>query len=445
MHILSRVSPAIPNLKKLKTSIDAGVSKKDILTDFKDPHLYTSVIKHFLRELPDPLLCSRFTEDWISVNSIKDDLEQMKGIKELIERIPVANKNNISFLFCFLSKLVDEEFYNKMSIKNLIVVLSPNLLWDQNGDHIPLGSVYKTMIEHYEMIFEDIDSLTTNPYGFITNNMSLASLGLNEEKEVNIGEDESDIESPKMERKCAIKRTETTGKRNQDLDQSLVEDKRLPARTSTENLNQMDELIGEDEQRKTSKHKVAHNSMLPSPKISISSTTGSSSDPTLNSPTTENNSFKLGDSMFNVSLTTLDRYSLIERIPKINFSMPKRKAKSEDVNRQPARISMENIFLTLTKDELIAEDELGNSSISYEEDAYTSMMSSPEILISSTTESFADPAQRCLLRETNSLEPDDSKMNMSSPTLKRYSLMERIPKLNFSMPKRKAKSWDVNK
>merc|ERR1719376_754815 len=348
---LFRVSPSIPNLKKMKASIDAGVSKKVILRKYKDPHLYTSAIKYFLRELPDPLLCSRFAEDWKSVDSIKDELERMKGIKELLEKIPVANKNNITFLFHFLSKLVDEEFYNKMSIENLIVVLSPNLLWNQSGVHIPIDSVYKTMIEHYELIFEDLEGLTVNPYGFITNNVSLASQEVEEENEINFTDIERPIlEAPiRIEKRNTLKRSQIKEKRKQYQDRSLSGDLRLPARRSMENLElnlQMDEQIIQDEpkeivtrkysRRKSSKSydEDVHKSMLPSLETSMSSTTGSSSDPTLNSPTKESKSFDLGDSKLNMSSPTLKRHNtLMSRIPKLNFSMPKRNAKSVDVNR----------------------------------------------------------------------------------------------------------------
>jgi len=374
---LFRVSPSIPNLKKMKASIDAGVSKKVILRKYKDPHLYTSVIKYWLRELPDPLLGSRFAEDWKSVDSIKDELERMKGIKELIEKIPVANKNNITFLFHFLSKLVDEEFYNKMSIENLIVVLSPNLLWNESGVHIPIDSVYKTMIEHYELIFEDLEGLTVNPYVFITNNKSLASQEVEEENEINVENIERPIlEAPlRIEKRNTIKRSQIKEKRKQYQDRSLSGDLRMSARKSMENLElnlQMDEPITEDEpkeivtrkysrrkssksydepitedepkeivtrkysRRKSSKSydEDVHKSMLPSLETSFSSTTGSSSDPTLNSPTKESKSFDLGDSKLNMSSPTLKRHNtLMSRIPKLNFSMPKRNAKSVDVNR----------------------------------------------------------------------------------------------------------------
>ena len=141
----------------MKASIDASVSKSVILRKYKDPHLYSSVIKHFLRELPDPLLCSSLVKEWKSVDEITDLMEKRICIKKLLANLPEANRENISFIIGFLSKLEKEKNYNKMTVENIIVVLSPNLLWDSNGIHIPIGSVYKSMLENYDFIFENKD------------------------------------------------------------------------------------------------------------------------------------------------------------------------------------------------------------------------------------------------------------------------------------------------
>ena len=155
--LIIRVSPSLPTLQKMKASIDACVSKRTLLKKYKDPHLYSSVIKHFLRELPDPLLCSAFLNDWKTIDQLQDQNEKLMEIKKILERIPSANKNNITFLFGFLEKIEKEKMFNKMTVENIIVVLSPNLLWDSNGVHVPISSVYKAMLENYEFIFENTD------------------------------------------------------------------------------------------------------------------------------------------------------------------------------------------------------------------------------------------------------------------------------------------------
>ena len=116
------MSPSLPTLKKMQASIDACVGRTEILRKYKDPHLYSSLIKHYLRQLPDPLLCSHLISDWRSLEIIKNEVDKRNGIKELLEKVPKANKNNIAFLIGFLSKLVTEEKHNKMSIENIILL-----------------------------------------------------------------------------------------------------------------------------------------------------------------------------------------------------------------------------------------------------------------------------------------------------------------------------------
>jgi len=144
---LFRIAPSIPTFKKLKAFIDSGGSEEDVLKKYKDPHIYTAFIKYYLRELPDPLFCSAFARQWATTNAIKDDRRRMKEIDRLLDEIPTANKRNIEFLFKFLAQLTVEEVTNKMSISNLVVVLGPNLLWDDSLKTVSLENVCRSLIE----------------------------------------------------------------------------------------------------------------------------------------------------------------------------------------------------------------------------------------------------------------------------------------------------------
>jgi len=145
---LFRIAPSIPTFKMLKAYIDTGGSEEVILKKYKDPHIYTAVIKYYLRELPDPLFCSAYARQWAATNAIKDDRRRMKEIDRLLDEIPAANKRNIEFLFKFLAQLTVEEVTNKMSISNLIVVLGPNLLWESDTlKTVSLEHVSRSLIE----------------------------------------------------------------------------------------------------------------------------------------------------------------------------------------------------------------------------------------------------------------------------------------------------------
>ena len=115
----------------VKASIDNGSTEEGILARHTEPHLYTAVIKAYLRELPDPLFCSDFAPQWSAANSIRKHKERMKEINRILDNIPIENRRNIDFLFKFLAQLNEDEAANKMSISNLIIVLGPNLLWER--------------------------------------------------------------------------------------------------------------------------------------------------------------------------------------------------------------------------------------------------------------------------------------------------------------------------
>ena len=351
----------------MKASIDAGISKKTILRKYKDPHLFTSVIKYFLRELPDPLLSSAHAHEWKEVDLIKDDIKRIKAIKELLEKIPKDNKNNIAFLLHFLAKLVEEEFYNKMSIENIIVVLSPNLLWDSNRVHVPIDNVYKCMIEHVELILEHPEGENINTYNFIRNTSSITDIEgddyLSEtgdnlsELMPTVTERNLTIDPISIERRNTVKRSAIKENRRQYQDRSFSGEMRIPARKSMENLEITDNIMDEEEDntpevitrkvvRKTSKSydEDAHKSILPFVRTySISSkppnTTmearDSSSEPILHQKSAVSKSVDNSGESSPATTPSLKRsntvsQAVMSRIPKMSFSMPKRNVKSVD-------------------------------------------------------------------------------------------------------------------
>ena len=114
----------------------------------------------FFRELPDPLFCSEYANEWKRINKVEDELERIREIKHLLGKLPKPNRDNIEYLFQFLEKIVAEEFYNKMSVENLLVVFSPNLLWNCSGQHVPIDAVQKSMIVRHAWIFDTTSNIS---------------------------------------------------------------------------------------------------------------------------------------------------------------------------------------------------------------------------------------------------------------------------------------------
>ena len=143
-----RVGPSLPAFKKVKAFIDNGASEDSIMEKFTDPHLFTAVMKSYLRELPDPLFSFKLMESWMAANDISNDVKRVEAVDRVLSELPEINKKNIEYLFDFLAKLVAEEATNKMSVMNVIVVVGPNLLWDRESKKpISLDNVCRSLIQ----------------------------------------------------------------------------------------------------------------------------------------------------------------------------------------------------------------------------------------------------------------------------------------------------------
>ena len=66
------------------------------------------------------------------MNGIDDENQKIIEIKEVLSDLPTEHSQNIAALFKILCKVEALSEHNKMTIDNLIVVVGPNLLWDDS-------------------------------------------------------------------------------------------------------------------------------------------------------------------------------------------------------------------------------------------------------------------------------------------------------------------------
>lgn len=152
-------------IKRLKSSIDSGCFVIPLLPEYLDVHVIANTLKLYLRELPDPLLTNALFDDWM--NSMKGSEEQkLQTVKNLLKKLPTANRENLAYLMQFLGKL-SKQPENKMSSSNIAICIAPNLLWDSSGSkddangHMLLCSIVNLIVEFFinnvEVLFpEDV-------------------------------------------------------------------------------------------------------------------------------------------------------------------------------------------------------------------------------------------------------------------------------------------------
>ncbi|XP_016134156.1 rho GTPase-activating protein 24 isoform X2 [Sinocyclocheilus grahami] len=114
-------------VKELQEAFDAGEKPS---FDSTDVHTVASLLKLYLRELPEPLVpFSRYEEFLVCGKRISSDREKgLQDLRSLIYELPVANFNLLKYICQFLNDVQSYSNVNKMSIQNLATVFGPNIL-----------------------------------------------------------------------------------------------------------------------------------------------------------------------------------------------------------------------------------------------------------------------------------------------------------------------------
>lgn len=163
---LLRIVGGSSKVKRLKSSIDSGCFSPKPIPEYQDVHVLASALKMYLRELPDPLLTSTMYKDWMQ-SMQRPETERLEIVKNLISKLPQANRDNLAYLIQFLSEL-SRHPQNKMSSSNIAIVIAPNLLWDKEESLMNMGNCATTnmlvelFIKEVQTLFpDDVSRLVT--------------------------------------------------------------------------------------------------------------------------------------------------------------------------------------------------------------------------------------------------------------------------------------------
>ncbi|XP_026116780.1 GEM-interacting protein-like [Carassius auratus] len=179
-----RISGSKPRILKLCQAFE--IQKDQVDLGDLSPHDITSVLKHFFKELPEPLLTFDLYNDFINVGkeiqrlSEKDNAAESPGIvtsivvrlRELIGRLPLCNYNTVQHMMAHLNRVAEHFEDNKMSPGNLGIVFGPTLLRPLVSGDVSMIALLETsyqallvefMISHYDHIFGPTTRSSTPP------------------------------------------------------------------------------------------------------------------------------------------------------------------------------------------------------------------------------------------------------------------------------------------
>ncbi|XP_075279459.1 rho GTPase-activating protein 22 isoform X3 [Opisthocomus hoazin] len=131
--------PGQANLvKDLQDSFDCG--EKPLFDSNTDVHTVASLLKLYLRELPEPVIPFAKYEDFLSCGQLlsKDEGEGTQELVKQVKNLPQANYNLLKYICKFLDEVQAHSSINKMSVQNLATVFGPNILRPKMEDPVTI-------------------------------------------------------------------------------------------------------------------------------------------------------------------------------------------------------------------------------------------------------------------------------------------------------------------
>ncbi|PWA03694.1 hypothetical protein BB558_000141 [Smittium angustum] len=159
-----RISGSTIEVSRIKSLLNANPETADLGPDaFPDINAIASVLKQFLREIPEPLIPANLQSGFINAAEINDYDERLWAIKDLISALPPRNFTVIKCIIEHLERVTDYEEINHMYASNLAVVFGPNMIHPSSNDSTyfsamsSLGqivTIVKNMILQYHWLFD---------------------------------------------------------------------------------------------------------------------------------------------------------------------------------------------------------------------------------------------------------------------------------------------------
>ncbi|KAM3937411.1 protein FAM13A isoform 2-T2 [Leptodactylus fuscus] len=155
---LFRINGNVKVVEQLRVKYENG--EHVILPEDGDVHSAASLLKLFLREMPDGVISPAMLPRFIQVyQESVSDLHRESGLKDLIKELPDTHYSLLKYLCHFLTQVVQHHTENKMNVYNLATVFGPSCFHVSSGfegmkQQEIANKIVAKLLEDYSKFFE---------------------------------------------------------------------------------------------------------------------------------------------------------------------------------------------------------------------------------------------------------------------------------------------------
>nr|XP_049695062.1 rho GTPase-activating protein 23 isoform X4 [Helicoverpa armigera] len=154
-----RVPGNAAGVAALAAALDRGEPPPAADARWADVHVASSLLKAYLRRLPDPLLTADLYPAFIAADRSP---ERARELRRLVRALPDAHYETLKYLIQHLRRVVAHSAYNKMEARNLAIVFGPTLVRAASDDMLAMVNdmssqcrIIESFLTHYEWYFEE--------------------------------------------------------------------------------------------------------------------------------------------------------------------------------------------------------------------------------------------------------------------------------------------------
>ncbi|CAO2390431.1 Spermathecal Physiology Variant [Caenorhabditis elegans] len=155
-------------IEEICNAFERSSSDDEVCLDNENPMNLASVVKLYLRKLPEPLLTFELYDDFVRLGTeccsaqasgSNCEEERVEQLRQLARKLPVHNYETLKFIMLHLNRVSWFHEVNLMSTSNLSTVIAPSLIWMS-----PKRIDHTSAIMHTQYTNKAIEVMIRNSY-----------------------------------------------------------------------------------------------------------------------------------------------------------------------------------------------------------------------------------------------------------------------------------------